>query len=547
MTWPTNYKKRKKITITRDMVASDLSNEIVYIPTSLLGINPASNSSVRFEDSKGYALTSERVVLGHPGNGTDHYVHVPEISSTEDTVIYVYYDTRVAPPSGSAPDPDDPGYVHNSIWDDDWDLVAHLDGYYESGDREIANNLLLTDAGAGTIAGVAGDIGGAAQLPSDASILVEDYDSYVAPSGYSLCVFFNYDGSSEGELHLLDRPLASSSTTPGLSLTVEDTGVIRFNVYATAGTSVTALSLASPSSTFTPGDSGYITVTVNYDGSNATIVMYLNGVEVASTTISTTETTADYDLLAGTVIGSASQSDSAEGLYSEVRQARSALSASQVAFQSATFTDPGDVFTIGDAEDYDSVRMLPPTPIIFGGVLQRGVNIIASYMVWDYNQGCFRTEDTGEHEIWLMGPEIDLLPWEDQPYAKYTPGMNGYYDGSFDGSAPGVFTTELPYPAGTELTSATLYGNTSVDGLKVIPVRYTFVPTAAEIALTSAIFDYSIVVGAIPAYSRMASDMAVLRSYVDETTRYIKKPDGSILTSHVITLGAGGEIIGVGG
>lgn len=138
--WPSNWNRRVKIAIDHNDVGEALSNfpVLVYLSNSS-GRNNDNVSCVFTElqskdNRKKIAVTAEDTQTqcfveiekwDDFNNQAWLWVKVPNISSSQDTVLYLYYDKSHADNTAYVGDPD--SAAAENVWDNNYKLVMHLD------------------------------------------------------------------------------------------------------------------------------------------------------------------------------------------------------------------------------------------------------------------------------------------------------------------------------------------------------------------------------------------------------------------------------------
>ena len=122
--WDTDWVYRKQITINHSMVLNDLTNFPVLI--TLLSDNDLKNHAQNdgddlvFVDSAGIQLSHEIKTYNSSTGQLIAWVKIPSLSSTTDTVFYLYYGNGA---SGNQQD-------ISGTWDNNFLMVQHLDEPY---------------------------------------------------------------------------------------------------------------------------------------------------------------------------------------------------------------------------------------------------------------------------------------------------------------------------------------------------------------------------------------------------------------------------------
>ena len=206
MAFLTGYNKRIKITIDADThLSGDLTDQTVAV---VLGSDrqdfwqdaqrPAFGNEVRFTSSNGTTLldfqlqsyaSAVKPYLGTE-KGTWH-VQIPTLSSSVDTVIYIYY---------RADTPTD-GTDKEGTWDSSYKAVYHFDSAQNEGELDDAtsNNNNLTDDGTDDVAGQLGRARDYVKANTD-SMTASDSASLSAYTTLTIEAWVNMDDASDGTI-----------------------------------------------------------------------------------------------------------------------------------------------------------------------------------------------------------------------------------------------------------------------------------------------------------------------------------------------------------
>ncbi len=112
-----SYSLRKKLTINSEYVDEDLSNFPVLVRSTVFTATD-DNKDIIFADESGTKLDYEIESLDEGSGYLIAWVNIPYVSSTEDTVFYLY--------SNNAEE-DDPQENSEAVWDSDYILVHHFE------------------------------------------------------------------------------------------------------------------------------------------------------------------------------------------------------------------------------------------------------------------------------------------------------------------------------------------------------------------------------------------------------------------------------------
>ncbi|HEX3030996.1 MAG TPA: DUF2341 domain-containing protein, partial [Bacillota bacterium] len=147
----------RKISIDHNKVSSNQTNFPVLISLSGLSHISANGADVRFTASDGITELP-REIESYSGGNLTAWVKVPTLSSTVDTIVYMYYgDTTLIEPAADSP------YGKQAVWDSNYKMVQHMSDATSTtvSDSTVNNN---TGDKKNGVAQVAAKIGNGQQL-----------------------------------------------------------------------------------------------------------------------------------------------------------------------------------------------------------------------------------------------------------------------------------------------------------------------------------------------------------------------------------------------
>ncbi len=357
-----NY--RQKITIDHTKVTEDLTDFPVLI--NLAGsTNPvfaeaqADGDDILFTSSDGTTKLSHEIESFTPTSATKNltaWVKVPSLSSSTDTVLYLYYGNSSASSQQNT----------TGVWSNGYAGVWHL----PNGTSLTANDS-TSNANNGTISGAtatAGKVDGSANFSTTS-------DSIDAGNGASLNITTNITVSawvkaSTTSFRNWQAIVAKNDTAYRLGICTETTyctsGTLNAFVFAMNSGVGTNQSIGS-SQVPVVGTFYYVTATL--DGSN--LKMYINGTQDKSTPSTKTISTNSNNLTIGqNAIGTRNW----QGAIDETRVSNVARSADWIATEYANQNSPQTFYSIGQQEN--AVYYSSPTSTAAGsGIIDTVWNV----------------------------------------------------------------------------------------------------------------------------------------------------------------------------
>jgi len=142
--WLTGWSYRRKITIDHTKIDNDLTDfpVLVKLTSSNFNFNHARNDGydIRFTKDDGETLLKyERERHDAANEKAEYWVKIPSISSTTDTIFYIYYGKSDASDGEDA----------ENVWDSNFMMVHHMNGssYSDLKDSTSNNNDVTTERG----------------------------------------------------------------------------------------------------------------------------------------------------------------------------------------------------------------------------------------------------------------------------------------------------------------------------------------------------------------------------------------------------------------
>jgi hypothetical protein len=359
--WNINTCKRMKITIDSSKVDADLTDFPVYLNISTAsGIGDVDVSAIfdelGAEDLKlavatfsGIQCYVEVVSWDEVGEVAELWVKVPYISSSEDTIIYIYYDvthadnTSFVGITGSTP--------AEAVWDSNFKLVCHMNDNPDTSHimDSTSNNNDGTKLGAGTPIEAMGQIGKAQNFGVGHTITTPDSPSLDIVNALTIEAWFKHDvglgAEANGWYGAIRKALAYRFGWNGYT--------DGWSFYIYSGTAIKSLDTTNK---YVTADTDYYMVAV-YDRN--TLKIYQNNVEIGSKDV----VNFDIDINASDLTVGA-YGNSWDGLIDEWRI--SALNRS-VAWRGASYQTQNDSLVTFSGVEQTYSKLLPDWR--FGGAL----------------------------------------------------------------------------------------------------------------------------------------------------------------------------------
>ncbi len=188
--WLSGYTTRKKITIDKSKIDSDLTDfpVLVKLTSSNFDFSKANSDGydIRFTSADGTTLLKyERERHDSDNEVAEYWVKIPSISSSEDTIFYIYYRTE---------DTDD-GADPTNVWDSNFKGVWHMKDLTTSTiEDSTSNNNDGTKKAANEPIEIDGKIAKAQDFDgTNDAITVADSDSLTPVGSYTLSLWVNVD------------------------------------------------------------------------------------------------------------------------------------------------------------------------------------------------------------------------------------------------------------------------------------------------------------------------------------------------------------------
>lgn len=313
--WLSGFSYRKAITIDHTKIDADLTDypTLVKLTSSNFDFAKAQTNGqdVRFTDSGGQTLLSyDREKHDAAGQEAIYWVKIPSVSSSTDTVFYVYYGNI------SATDGED----QNNVWDASTVMVQHLSETSGTHFDATANGNNGTAQG-GIVQGAAGQIDGADDFPGTNSYIDCGNAASVQIAGpITVSAWIKVD-SWVSQAGIVGK-LIHAADREGFALRLHETnaGIFDFSIGQNWGAWNRAIST-------TPMSSGqWYYVVGTYDGT--TIRVYLNGTEEGTAGYSGGIVDSQSNLLIGRK--NVAYADAFDGMIDEARVYNSAKSAAWI-------------------------------------------------------------------------------------------------------------------------------------------------------------------------------------------------------------------------
>lgn len=385
-TWLSGWSYRKKITISKNNVGSDLTNfpALVKITAdSDLSSALASGYDIRFTDSTGTTLLPYERESWSGGNGSavtaNFWVKVPTVNHTTSTVIYIYYGNSSANTDWTAA-----GSPTNakSVWDSNFAGVWHMGD--NAANKNVADSTGL-DSGTAkantSTKTTTGKADGALTFngTNDYVDLGDNVGNFVFSNNFTIAAWVN--------------PAIDSTDDAIYGNTWNSVGyLLRIDSLNKAG-----LIISKNNSNYNGIDSsvlnsGWHYVVGVWNGSNPKI--FVDGADDSSTAITKGSVTS-ITTNTNTVIGSGSPSDNHyfKGPIDEVRVSNTARSADWINFEYHNISDSGNDLTFASQETKATNYTITTSSDAYGTITPSGAVLVNS----GASQTFIMTPSTGYH------------------------------------------------------------------------------------------------------------------------------------------------------
>jgi len=353
-----DWRYRKRIAIDHTRVSADLSNFPVLISITdndLASKAQPDGSDIAFADAEGNRLNHEIELYNSTTGSLISWVSVPQISSTTDTRIYMYYGNATS--MGKQQDP-------SSVWDSGYVMVQHLE--------ELAG-VRYDSTRNGNNATLSGNVG------KDSLGKIDGADTF--GNGYER-VQAGFLPTSAVTVELWFKPSSNQSVTWPKYLNTGPTttrGIFGGRSSATADKWALSLSWDSGSKSFGTGDlsTGYSWTCVAITWSGTYAVAYCNGIKVREGLVAGTPDWAGKSLYLGSNYGGG---ELFKGSLDEIRISNISRSSDWIQTSYNDQKDPTKFCTIGNEET------VPETPSVFAPTPQdKAINIPRSLSELSFN------------------------------------------------------------------------------------------------------------------------------------------------------------------
>jgi len=333
--WNTEWQYRKKITIDRNKIIGDLYNFpiLVDITDSDLKAKAQTNGNdIVFTDIHGNKLPHE-IESYNPSIGRlIAWIKVPYLSTTEDTVLYMYYGKP------NAENQQDPA----NVWDLNFIMIQHLEE--TSGTRQDSTSCGSNATPYGTITKTSGKIGPADSFNGNGYLKVPEgflptsaitVEIWIKPYSYSTTTYTKYINTG---------PTTTSGITGGQTSKSADLWALTL----TWNSGTKSLSTGGR-----PSGYNWIYFAVTWDGSYA--VAYYNGLKVKEAAITGTP---DWIGKALYLASNYAEEEKFNGALDEVRISNIARSETWIKTCYNNQQNPPTFYTIGEEEKVSQLFLI---------------------------------------------------------------------------------------------------------------------------------------------------------------------------------------------
>jgi hypothetical protein len=349
------WQERKQITIDHTRVSGDQADFPVLVSlssdTGLSGNAQNDGDDILFTSSDGTTKLSHEIESYTGGTGTlAAWVKVPSLSSTTDTVIYMYYGN---PSAASQQDAD-------NAWEGNFKAVWHHDHDFLD---STANNNDGTNSGSVNTAAKIGraqdydgsddyvDVGSGSSL-DDAFAGGGTISAWIYPQGWG--------GSGYGRV--ADKATTAGYHTNGWAFMVDNSAIAEGLRFA-RGFSTTRGGWDTPDNSIDLNTWQYVVTTYNEDSTSNDPIIYINGVAQTLTEGYTPAGTAQADTASNMRIGNwgGGTNRTFDGILDEIRLSTNVRSAGWIVTEYNNQNDPPGFFTLSVEESAPCTP--PPTTV----------------------------------------------------------------------------------------------------------------------------------------------------------------------------------------
>ena len=350
--WNTSWQYRKKLTIAHSLVSTKLTDFPVLVTSTdsdLASKAQDDGDDIAFTDINKTKLSHEIEFFNGTSGQLVAWVKVPSLSSTADTILYMYYDN---PASSSQADP-------TAVWTSNYRMVQHLEE--TSGTQYDSTSYGNNGTYYGTKEGIDGKIDGADGFVGNLAAAGGDY----VDCGNATSLNINNAITVSAWIKPTDQTQWNHLCTKGCDipnrvyqLSIEANEQIDFiiNANTTNGKATTTASVPIGAWSYVVG---------TYDKTN--VKVYINGSEGASVPFTQAINTNSVNLrIAGRIYGTGNSGPSAytfDGTMDEVHVVAVARSQAWIQTEYNNQNNPSTFYTIGTEEKAPlTIQYVPPTP-----------------------------------------------------------------------------------------------------------------------------------------------------------------------------------------
>jgi hypothetical protein len=350
-----DWEYRKSITIPAGKVSGTLTNFPVLISLAsdpdLAAYAKDDGTSIVFTGEDGTTKLSHEIESFTKATGTlTAWVKLPSLSSTEETVLWMYFGN-----TGAADQQD----VAN-VWTADYNAAWHLKELGSGAAGEYKDSTGNPNSGRG-------GGGTAAQVPAQAAGKIsyaQDFDATndniqagsdasvddIFAAGGTLSAWIYPTGIGENsEGRVADKSNSNVNGGGGWGFATYTNNVMTFR----KGFATTHGAWRTPDGSITLNGWNHVAVTYTHGAANDPII-YINGVSQAITEFSTPAGAAQTDAARTMTLGNLASGTSRtfDGIIDEVRATKSARSADWIATEYANQDDPSGFISMGSTEEW---------------------------------------------------------------------------------------------------------------------------------------------------------------------------------------------------
>ena len=269
--------RRAPIALNHALVTADQSNfpwiiQASAFPSEFWTNVQADGGDIRFtsDETGAIPLHSEITNFNKTGHTITAYVKIPNISSSVDTTIWVWYKSSV---TAAMPAASNPTWGSQGVWDANYTAVYHMDGASGANESDsTANGHNMTDAGA--VTSVAGKIDNGrsgftgsvslynAALAEPGTYTIETWANILSTSGGYQCIFSNLQNNhAQFRTFVANQNIRTDIMANNLN----------YNVYTTSSNPISSAPAAYHLAVASDGTAGNSGMAIYVDGSSLAV------------------------------------------------------------------------------------------------------------------------------------------------------------------------------------------------------------------------------------------------------------------------------------